>query len=158
VQSEYSLFWRRPEAELLPPLEELGIGFVPFSPLGAGFLTDGQDRQRSTTTWTNSRQIVHLPIKSTSSAFASFALGVFASGHPYVHPSHAALEPYIKTLQDGDALSTPEREERIDHVLNGAVHCLYMLTSFVNIRLQLGLDEFIHVACAVRTRPGDNTV
>jgi len=39
VQSEYSLWWRGPEAELLPTLEELGIGFVPFSPLGAGFLT-----------------------------------------------------------------------------------------------------------------------
>ena len=39
VQSEYSLFWRGPEAELLPTLEELRIGFVPFSPLGAGFLT-----------------------------------------------------------------------------------------------------------------------
>ena len=39
VQSEYSLFWRGPEVELLPALEELGIGFVPFSPLGAGFLT-----------------------------------------------------------------------------------------------------------------------
>lgn len=39
VQSEYSLFWRGPETELLPVLEELGIGFVPFTPLGAGFLT-----------------------------------------------------------------------------------------------------------------------
>lgn len=39
VQSEYSLFWRGPEAELLDVLQELGIGFVPFSPLGAGFLT-----------------------------------------------------------------------------------------------------------------------
>ena len=39
VQSEYSLFWRGPEIELLAVLEELGIGFVPFSPLGAGFLT-----------------------------------------------------------------------------------------------------------------------
>ena len=39
VQSEYSLFWRGPEGELLPTLEELGIAFVPFSPLGAGFLT-----------------------------------------------------------------------------------------------------------------------
>jgi len=39
VQSEYSLFWRGPEAEILPALEKLGIGFVPFSPLGAGFLT-----------------------------------------------------------------------------------------------------------------------
>jgi aryl-alcohol dehydrogenase-like predicted oxidoreductase len=39
VQSEYSLWWRQPEEELLPTLEELGIGFVPFSPLGRGFLT-----------------------------------------------------------------------------------------------------------------------
>jgi aryl-alcohol dehydrogenase-like predicted oxidoreductase len=39
IQSEYSLWWRRPEEELMPTLEELGIGFVPFSPLGKGFLT-----------------------------------------------------------------------------------------------------------------------
>jgi aryl-alcohol dehydrogenase-like predicted oxidoreductase len=39
LQSEYSLWWREPEAEALPTLEELGIGFVPFSPLGKGFLT-----------------------------------------------------------------------------------------------------------------------
>src|SRR5699024_9336777 len=39
VQSEYSMWWRQPEEELLPMLEELGIGFVPFSPLGKGFLT-----------------------------------------------------------------------------------------------------------------------
>ncbi|MFZ0590513.1 MAG: aldo/keto reductase [Bryobacteraceae bacterium] len=39
LQSEYSLFWRQPEQEILPTLEELGIGFVPFSPLGKGFLT-----------------------------------------------------------------------------------------------------------------------
>lgn len=39
VQSEYSLWWRRPETELIPTLEELGIGFVPYSPLGKGFLT-----------------------------------------------------------------------------------------------------------------------
>lgn len=55
VQSEYSLFWRKPEQELLPALEELGIGLVPFSPLGKGFLTGrfdgtatfGQDDFRS---------------------------------------------------------------------------------------------------------------
>ncbi|OQP17944.1 aldo/keto reductase [Geobacillus zalihae] len=44
VQSEYSLWWRSPEEELLPALEELGIGFVPFSPLGKGFLTGAIDR------------------------------------------------------------------------------------------------------------------
>lgn len=43
LQSEYSLWWREPEAEILPVLEELGIGFVPFSPLGKGFLTGAID-------------------------------------------------------------------------------------------------------------------
>ena len=51
VQSEYSLWWRRPEEELLPTLEELGIGFVPFSPLGKGFLTGKIDE---TTTFDSS--------------------------------------------------------------------------------------------------------
>jgi aryl-alcohol dehydrogenase-like predicted oxidoreductase len=44
LQSEYSLWWRNPEAEVLPTLEELGIGFVPFSPLGRGFLTGKIDK------------------------------------------------------------------------------------------------------------------
>jgi len=43
LQSEYSLWWREPEAEIIPTLEELGIGFVPFSPLGKGFLTGKMD-------------------------------------------------------------------------------------------------------------------
>jgi aryl-alcohol dehydrogenase-like predicted oxidoreductase len=45
LQSEYSLFWREPEAEIIPLLEELGIGFVPFSPLGKGFLTGKIDEK-----------------------------------------------------------------------------------------------------------------
>jgi aryl-alcohol dehydrogenase-like predicted oxidoreductase len=45
LQSEYSLWWRAPEAEILPTVEELGIGFVPYSPLGKGFLTGKIDEQ-----------------------------------------------------------------------------------------------------------------
>ncbi len=45
VQSEYSLFWREPETKIFPTLEELGIGFVPFSPLGRGFLTGAIDEK-----------------------------------------------------------------------------------------------------------------
>jgi aryl-alcohol dehydrogenase-like predicted oxidoreductase len=45
LQSEYSLWWREPEAEILPALEQLGIGFVPFSPLGKGFLTGAIDEK-----------------------------------------------------------------------------------------------------------------
>lgn len=47
LQSEYSLWWREPENEILPTLEELGIGFVPFSPLGKGFLTGKIDEKTS---------------------------------------------------------------------------------------------------------------
>jgi aryl-alcohol dehydrogenase-like predicted oxidoreductase len=57
VQSEYSLWWRRPEEELLPTLEELGIGFVPFSPLGKGFLTGTID-EKTTFVSTDFRNLV----------------------------------------------------------------------------------------------------
>jgi aryl-alcohol dehydrogenase-like predicted oxidoreductase len=57
VQSEYSLWWRRPEEELLPTLAELGIGFVPFSPLGKGFLT-GQIDDKTTFDSSDFRNIV----------------------------------------------------------------------------------------------------
>ncbi len=58
VQSEYSLWWRRPEEEVLPALEELGIGFVPYSPLGKGFLTGKID---AGTTFGKSDFRSHLP-------------------------------------------------------------------------------------------------
>ncbi|AIF50310.1 aldo/keto reductase [Pelosinus sp. UFO1] len=57
IQSEYSMMWRKPEEELLPALEELGIGFVPFSPLGKGFLT-GRIDKNSTFGSTDFRSIV----------------------------------------------------------------------------------------------------
>ena len=57
LQSEYSLWWRRPEEEVLPTLEELGIGFVPFSPLGKGFLT-GEIDENTTFDSTDFRNIV----------------------------------------------------------------------------------------------------
>src|SRR5208337_308781 len=57
VQSEYSLWWRRPEEEVLPTLKELGIGFVPFSPLGKGFLT-GKINENTTFDSSDFRNIV----------------------------------------------------------------------------------------------------
>ncbi|MFX3618856.1 MAG: aldo/keto reductase [Sporolactobacillus sp.] len=57
VQSEYSMMWRNPEKELLPTLEELGIGFVPFAPLGKGFLT-GKVDQHATFAKSDFRSIV----------------------------------------------------------------------------------------------------
>jgi aryl-alcohol dehydrogenase-like predicted oxidoreductase len=57
LQSEYSVWWRKPEEEVLPTLEELGIGFVPFSPLGRGFLT-GKIDEKTTFDSTDFRNIV----------------------------------------------------------------------------------------------------
>src|SRR5262249_11729288 len=57
LQSEYSLWWRKPETDVLPVLEELGIGFVPFSPLGKGFLT-GQITETTTFDSNDFRNVV----------------------------------------------------------------------------------------------------
>jgi aryl-alcohol dehydrogenase-like predicted oxidoreductase len=71
VQSEYSLWWRRPEAEVLPTLEELGIGFVPFGPLGKGFLTGKIDER---TTFSSSDLRSRIPRFSAETRKANLAL------------------------------------------------------------------------------------
>ena len=71
VQSEYSLWWRRPEAEVLPALEELGIGFVPYSPLGKGFLTGTINQS---TAFTNSDIRTTIPRFSEENRRANQAL------------------------------------------------------------------------------------
>lgn len=71
LQSEYSLWWREPEQEILPSLEELGIGFVPFSPLGKGFLT-GAINESTTFDSSDFRNIV--PRFSSSARKANQAL------------------------------------------------------------------------------------
>ena len=71
LQSEYSLFWREPEVEILPLLEELGIGFVPFSPLGKGYLT-GKIDETTTFDATDFRNAV--PRFTPENRKANFAL------------------------------------------------------------------------------------
>jgi aryl-alcohol dehydrogenase-like predicted oxidoreductase len=86
LQSEYSLFWRDPEDDILPALEELGIGFVPFSPLGAGFLT-GQIDENTTFDRTDFRN--HVPRFSFEARKANMVL---------VHAVQAAAERKGVTL------------------------------------------------------------
>ena len=71
LQSEYSLWWREPEAEIMPLLAELGIGFVPFSPLGKGFLTGAID---STTSFSDSDLRSNLPRFTEQARVANQAL------------------------------------------------------------------------------------
>ncbi|PYI98160.1 MAG: aldo/keto reductase [Verrucomicrobia bacterium] len=71
VQNEYSLWWRRPEKEVLPTLEELGIGFVPYSPLGRGFLTG---KMNETTTFDSTDFRNRLPRFTPEARKANLAL------------------------------------------------------------------------------------
>jgi aryl-alcohol dehydrogenase-like predicted oxidoreductase len=91
IQSEYSMMWREPEKELLPTLEELGIGFVPFSPLGKGFLT-GRFDKNSTFDKNDFRSIV--PRFSAENLDANQALVQLVkdiAGKKEVTPSQIAL-------------------------------------------------------------------
>jgi aryl-alcohol dehydrogenase-like predicted oxidoreductase len=77
LQNEYSLWWRKPEAEVLPTLEELGIGLVPYSPLGRGFLT-GKIDEKTTFDETDFRRI--LPRFTPEALKANQALVDLVSG------------------------------------------------------------------------------
>src|ERR1700756_1236192 len=91
LQSEYSLWWREPEKEVLPTLEELGIGFVPFSPLGRGFLTGAID-QNTTFAKNDSRNMVprFTPEARHANRALVDALGVIAKAKG-VTPAQVAL-------------------------------------------------------------------
>ena len=91
LQSEYSLWWREPEAEVLPALEELGIGFVPFSPLGKGYLT-GQIDERTTFDSSDFRNVVPRFTAENRKANLAFVewLKTFA-GKKHATPAQIAL-------------------------------------------------------------------
>src|SRR6516162_2734298 len=91
VQSEYSLFWRGPEKEILPTLEQLGIGFVPFSPLGKGFLTGAikEDTQFDKTDFRNIVPRFSAENRKANQALVD-ALGSFAQ-RKKVTPAQIAL-------------------------------------------------------------------
>jgi aryl-alcohol dehydrogenase-like predicted oxidoreductase len=78
VQSEYSLWWREPEAEVLPTLEELGIGFVPFSPLGKGFLTGKIDENTTfdASDFRNVKPRFTREARKANQAFVDFIRGI----------------------------------------------------------------------------------
>ena len=91
LQSEYSLWWREPEAEIIPTLEELGIGFVPFSPLGKGFLTGkiSEDTQFDKTDFRNIVPRFSPENRKTNQALADL-IGEFAK-QKKVTPAQIAL-------------------------------------------------------------------
>jgi aryl-alcohol dehydrogenase-like predicted oxidoreductase len=120
LQSEYSLWWREPEAEVLPTLEQLGIGFVPFSPLGKGFLT-GKINEDTKFDKTDFRNIVprFTPEARKANQALVDLLGKFAA-QKKVTPAQVALawllaqKPWIAPIPGTTKL--PRLEENIGAV------------------------------------------
>jgi aryl-alcohol dehydrogenase-like predicted oxidoreductase len=117
VQSEYSLWWKRPEAEVLPLVEELGIGFVPYSPLGKGFLTGKID---ASTTFASTDLRARIPRFTKEARKANLALVDLLAGiaeRKKVTPAQIALawllaqKPWIVPIPGTTKL--PRVEENI---------------------------------------------
>lgn len=136
VESEYSMWWRQPEEELLPVLEELGIGFVPFSPLGKGFLTGRFDRNttfgegdlrpiypRFSTEAMEANQVlvdfVKDLAKEKNATAAQIALAWILARKPWIVPIPGSrrLERLEENLGGADIELTPEDLVRIDEAL-----------------------------------------
>ena len=126
LQSEYSLWWREPEAEITPTLEELGIGFVPFSPLGKGFLTGAIDETTTfdTTDFRNivprftpearkaNREMVDLLGRiagSKNATFAQIALAWLLAQKPWIVPIPGTTK--LHRLQENMAAEMVELTE-----------------------------------------------
>jgi len=118
VQSEYSLWWREPEDEVLPTLEELGIGFVPFSPLGKGFLT-GAISENTTFDKTDFRNIVprFTPEARKANQGLVDLLGKIAA-QKHATPAQIAIawllaqKPWIVPISRHHEAASPGRERR----------------------------------------------
>jgi aryl-alcohol dehydrogenase-like predicted oxidoreductase len=120
LQSEYSIWWREPETEIIPTLEELGIGFVPFSPLGRGFLTgainentkfDATDFRNSVPRFNEENRKANQKLVNLLSAIASekeatpaqIALGWLLAQKPWIVPIPGTTKSHRLTENIGGA-------------------------------------------------------
>jgi len=136
VQSEYSLWWREPETKLFPTLEELGIGFVPFSPLGKGFLTGKIDENTTfdSSDFRNSIPRFDAEARKTNRAFvevlsrvaerknataAQIALAWLLAQKPWIVPIPGTTQP--ARLDENSAAANVElTPEDLDGIETGA--------------------------------------
>jgi aryl-alcohol dehydrogenase-like predicted oxidoreductase len=133
LQSEYSLWWREPEDEILPALEELGIGFVPFSPLGKGFLTGAitESTEFDSTDFRNTVPRFSPEAREANSAFvdllvsvakrtnatpAQIALAWLLAQTPWIAPipGTTKLHRLEENISAADVELTPEQLREID--------------------------------------------
>ncbi|WP_404336881.1 aldo/keto reductase [Sphingomonas sp. MMS12-HWE2-04] len=137
LQSEYSMWWREPEGEILPLLEELGIGFVPFSPLGKGFLTGkiaadtsfgDQDFRRTVPRFApealEANQVVADVVRATAGAKgvtpAQVALGWLLAQRPWIVPipGTTKLHRLEENLGGAEVILTPEDLAHLEAALS----------------------------------------
>lgn len=120
LQSEYSLWWREPEAEILPAIEELGIGFVPFSPLGRGFLTGEIDE---TTTFDSSdlrNTVPRFTAQNRKANRALVALLAEIAGRLQATPAQVALAWLLARRPWIVPIPGTRRLERLDENISAA--------------------------------------
>jgi len=136
LQSEYSLFWREPEDEIIPILEELGIGFVPFSPLGKGFLTgaintklDDVDRRNVLPRFTEENIKANLVLVEALSEIAQqknvttgqLALAWLLAQKPWISPipGTTKLHRLEENIGSTNIILTADELSKIDTTVNG---------------------------------------
>ncbi|NML56844.1 aldo/keto reductase [Chryseobacterium cheonjiense] len=136
LQSEYSLFWREPEQEIIPLLEELKIGFVPFSPLGKGFLTgiintklEDADRRNILPRFTEENIKANLVLVKALSEIAEdkgittgqLALAWLLAQKPWIAPipGTTKLHRLEENIASTDIVLTADELERIDTTVSG---------------------------------------
>jgi len=136
LQSEYSLFWREPEQEIIPLLEELEIGFVPFSPLGKGFLTgiintklEDADRRNILPRFTEENIKANLVLVEALSEIAAekeittgqLALAWLLAQKPWIAPipGTTKLHRLEENIASTDIVLTADELERIDTTVSG---------------------------------------
>ena len=142
LQSEYSLWWREPEREILPTLEELGIGFVPFSPLGKGFLTGTID-DKTTFEPTDFRNVVPRFTEENRKANVAFVewLKTFAA-RKNATPAQIALAWLLAQKPWIVPIPGTTKRHRLDENLGGAGYTILEGDAFA---LLPGLDRRVGV-------------
>ena len=120
MQSEYSLWWRQPENEVLPVCAELGIGFVPYSPLGRGFLTGAIDEHTTFDSGDNRNELPRFTVEARQGEPGSGGRGCGRSASARARPRRSSRWPGCWPRDRGSCRSREPRARRLQENLQAA--------------------------------------